>query len=226
MADPIPFTDPEPQFGPMPAFVKEARERRAAGMDQSVAEAQRDAMAAALANLLGQTAGMVSYLPANLTGLPLTREQKDMLSDFSRLSSGRMADASEELSEAAANENLGVLGEAAVRYPVSALAVLPEVYNPFKKADAVLKAPKWTARAMQYTPDVLNAAWHAARGYKSDGATGAAISAGSNIVGEKIVEPLMGVAGRRFGVPYDLAGNAVGAALENLINESRRVQND
>lgn len=219
MADPIPLTDPEPQFGPMPAFVKEARERRAAGMDKSVAEAQRDALAAALASLLGQASGMASYLPVGAS-------RKAMLSDFSRLSSERMADASEALSEAAANEDLGILGEAAARLPVSAVGVLPEMYNPFGKAAHVTKLLKGVDRVAKHAPDVLNAAWHAARGYKSDGPTGAAIAAGSNVAGEKIIEPFMGFAGKRFGIPYDLAGNAVGAALETILNESRRVQED
>jgi hypothetical protein len=212
MADPIPFTDPEPQFGPEPPFVREARLRRAAGMDKSVAEAQQDALAAALANLLGQAGGMASYLPVG-------ERNQNALRDFARFSSQRMGETSEALSEAAANEDLGVLGEAAVRLPVSALAVLPEMYNPVKKLHVIKKIPG----VPQYGADVLNAAWHGLRGNASDGPVGGVVAAGSNIAGERLVEPAIGVAGRALGIPYDLAGNAAGSVIENFINEIRRL---
>jgi hypothetical protein len=207
MADPIPFTDPEPQFGPEPPFVREARLRRAAGMDKSVAEAQRDALAAALANLLGQAGGMASYLPVG-------EKNRGALRDFAKLSSQRMGETSEALSEAATNEDLGILGEAAVRYPVNTVAYLPELLNPVGK----VQAWKPVSKVAQYAPEVANAAWHAARGYAQGGAPQAGVSAGANIVGETVMEPFVAAPWRPRGVPLNLAGNAAGAPLESIVN--------
>lgn len=207
MADPIPFTDPEPQFGPTPAFVREAQGRRAAGMDKSVAEAQRDALAVALASILGAASGMASYLPVG-------QNRKAQMRDFARLSSGRMGEASEALSEAAANEDLGVLGEAAVRYPVSAVAMLPELYNPVRKVQSLKYLPK----VAQYGPEVVNAAWHTARGLATGGPQQGAVAGGANIVGETVMEPFVTAPWRSRGVPANLAGNAVGVPLEQALN--------
>ena len=148
-------------------------------MDKSVAEAQRDALAAALANLLGQAGGMASYLPVG-------EKNRGALRDFAKLSSQRMGETSEALSEAATNEDLGVLGEAAIRYPVNTVAYLPELLNPVSK----VQAWKPISKVAQYAPEVANAAWHAARGYAQGGAPQAGVSAGANIVGETVMEPL------------------------------------
>lgn len=207
MADPIPLTDPKPQFGPEPPFVREARLRREAGMDKSVAEAQRNALAVALANLLGQAGGMASYLPVG-------EKNRGALRDFARNSSQRMSEASADLSEAAANEDLGILGEAAVRLPVNAVAVLPELYNPVKK----VQSAKNLSRAAQYAPETANAAWHAFRGYVQGGPQQAAVSSGANVFGETVMEPFVTAPWKRGGVPVNLAGNAAGAPLEAALN--------
>jgi hypothetical protein len=181
-------------------------------MDKSVAEAQRDAIAAALASILGQAGGMVSYLPVG-------EKNRGFLRDFAGMSSDRLGEASQSLSEAAANEDLGILGEAAVRFPGEAIGVLPELYNPARKAQGAAKAAQGAAKVAQYAPDVLNAAWHAARGYASGGAPQAAVSSGANVLGEKVVEPIVTTPFRPRGVSPDLAGNAAGAGIEMIMNK-------
>ena len=210
MAPPAPVPQATPQ--PEPPFVSEARRRREAGMDKSVSEAQRDAMAAALANILGQAGGLASYLPVG-------EENRSALRDFAGLTSQNFKDASDALSDVAMREDLGILGEAAVRYPVSVFAVLPEIYNPAKKLNYANYANRGAQVVAKYGPDVINTAWHTLRGYSSDGPRGGAVSGGSHLVGEKLLEPALRPVSRRLGLPADLAGNAGGTVLENIINE-------
>lgn len=95
----------------------------------------------------------------------------------------------------------------------NAVAISPEVYNPFEKPAAVAQGAKWLARTInkigQYD-SALNTAYHALMGYAPNkSAQDAAFSGGSHPLGEVVEGALTG--GR--GIP----GQPVGLAIEKAL---------